>query len=150
MWLASRRVHHTCCSVDIKNQTQQKCLFVYTTLNEYRASMWLSGKESDCQCGSCGFDPWVGKIPWRREWQLPPISLLGKSHGQRSLLGIVHGVTKESDTTWRFSQPRDWTPICYFSCMAGRFFTTLPPGKPNLAAEQQQMRFYVTFSWKDS
>ena len=24
--------------------------------------------------------------------------------------------------------------------------TTLPPGKPNLAAEQQQMRFYVTFS----
>ena len=25
----------------------------------------LSGKESACQCKSCGFDPWVGKIPWR-------------------------------------------------------------------------------------
>ena len=20
------------------------------------------------QCGGLGFDPWVGKIPWRREW----------------------------------------------------------------------------------
>ena len=29
----------------------------------------LSGKESACQCRRCGFDPWVGKIHWRREWQ---------------------------------------------------------------------------------
>ena len=28
---------------------------------------WLSSKESTCQCN--GFDPWVGKIPWRRKWQ---------------------------------------------------------------------------------
>ena len=28
---------------------------------------WLSGKESACQCRRRGFDPWVGKIPWRRE-----------------------------------------------------------------------------------
>ena len=27
---------------------------------------WLSGKESACQCRRHGFDPWVGKIPWRR------------------------------------------------------------------------------------
>ena len=27
---------------------------------------WLSGKESACQCRRPGFDPWVGKIPWRR------------------------------------------------------------------------------------
>ena len=33
-----------------------------------------------------GFDPWVGMIPWRREWQLIPVFLSGKSHGQRSLL----------------------------------------------------------------
>ena len=149
MWLASCHGHHVAVC-DVKNQTQQNCLFVYTALNEYRASMWLSSKESTCQCRRCGFDPWVGKIPWRREWHPPPVSLLGKSHGQRSLLGTVHGVTEESDTTWRFSQPRDWTPVSYFSCMAGRFFTAVPPGKPSLATEQQQMRFYVTFSWKDS
>ena len=38
-------------------------------------------------------DPWVGKIPWRREWQLTPVFLPGESYGQRSLAGdIVHGV----------------------------------------------------------
>jgi len=26
------------------------------------------GKESACNAGRPGFDPWVGKIPWRREW----------------------------------------------------------------------------------
>ena len=30
-------------------------------------SRWLSGKESTCQCRRCGFDSWVGKIPWRRK-----------------------------------------------------------------------------------
>ena len=32
-----------------------------------------------------GFDPWVGKIPCRREWQPTPVFLPLKSHGQRSL-----------------------------------------------------------------
>ena len=39
-------------------------------------------------------DPWVRKIPWRRKWQPPPVFLPGESHGQRSLEGTVHGVTK--------------------------------------------------------
>jgi len=33
----------------------------------------------------CGFEPWVGKIAWRRKWQPTPVFFLGKSHGQRSL-----------------------------------------------------------------
>jgi len=33
------------------------------------------------------FNPWVGKIPWRRKWQPIPVFLPGKSHGQRSLVG---------------------------------------------------------------
>ena len=33
------------------------------------------------------FDPWVRKIPWRREWQPTPVFLPGKSHRQRSLAG---------------------------------------------------------------
>ena len=36
---------------------------------------------------SNGFDPWVGKIPWRRKWQATPVFLLGETHGQRSLVG---------------------------------------------------------------
>ena len=39
------------------------------------------------QCGSCRFDPWVGKIPWRRAWQPTPVFLPGESHGQKSLKG---------------------------------------------------------------
>ena len=35
----------------------------------------------------CGFNPWVGKIPWRRKWQPTPVFLPGESHGQRSLTG---------------------------------------------------------------
>ena len=33
------------------------------------------------------FNPWVGKIPWRRAWQPILVFLPGKSHGQRSLVG---------------------------------------------------------------
>ena len=39
-------------------------------------------------------DPWVRKIPWRRKWQPTPVSVPGKSHGQRSLVGTVHGAAK--------------------------------------------------------
>ena len=49
-----------------------------------------SGKESACRhrrCRILGFDPWVGKIPWRRKWQYTPVFVPGKSHGQRSLVG---------------------------------------------------------------
>ena len=63
-----------------------------------------SGKESTCQCRrckGCGFNPWVGKIPWRRGWQPSPVFLTGKSHGQRSLVGYSPWGCKESDTIKR-------------------------------------------------
>ena len=47
------------------------------------------------------FDPWVGKIPWRRKWQPTPVFLPGKSHGLRSLVGCSPWGCKESDTTER-------------------------------------------------
>ena len=46
-----------------------------------------------------GFDPWVGKIPWRRRWQPTPIFLPGESHGQRSLAGYNPWGHRELDTT---------------------------------------------------
>ena len=39
------------------------------------------------QCRILRFNPWFGKIPWRREWQPTPVFLPRKSHGQRSLVG---------------------------------------------------------------
>ena len=34
---------------------------------------------NNLECGSPGFSPWVGKIPWRRAWQPTPIFLPGES-----------------------------------------------------------------------
>ena len=51
------------------------------------------------ECRRRRFDPWVGKIPWRRERQPTPVSLHGESHGQRSLAGYSPWGGKESDTT---------------------------------------------------
>ena len=50
-----------------------------------------SGKEHACPCKRHKrhkFNPWVGKILWRRAWQPIPIFLPGELHGQRSLAGI--------------------------------------------------------------
>ena len=61
-----------------------------------------SGKEPACQCRRhkrCGFNLWVGKIPWRRKWQPTGGFLTGESHGQRSLVGYSPWGRKESDTT---------------------------------------------------
>ena len=60
---------------------------------------WFSGEESACQCRRHGFDPWVRKIPWRRTWQLTPVFLPGKSHGQRSLEGYSPWGGKELERT---------------------------------------------------
>ena len=39
------------------------------------------------QCGMPGFNPWFGKIPWRRARQPTPVFLPGKSHRERSTAG---------------------------------------------------------------
>ena len=62
----------------------------------------VSGKEPTCQCRRHkrhGFNPWVGKIPWRRAWQPTPAFLPGESHGQRSVAGYSPWGRKESDAT---------------------------------------------------
>ena len=61
-----------------------------------------SGKESTCQCRRHkrrGFDPWVGKMPWRRSWQTTAVFLPGETHQQRSLVGYSPWGRRESDMT---------------------------------------------------
>ena len=67
---------------------------------------WLSGKESACNAGNEAFDPWVGKIPWRRKWLLTPVFLPGKFHGQRSPMGYSPQGGKELGLTGRLSTHR--------------------------------------------
>ena len=64
---------------------------------------WLRWWRVCLQCGRLGLDPWVRKIPWRRNWQPSPVLLTGKSHGQRSLVNYRPWGHKESDTTERLT-----------------------------------------------
>ena len=54
-------------------------------------------KNSACQCRRCRFDPWVGKISWRRAQQPTRVFLPGEFHGQRSLASYSPQGRKESD-----------------------------------------------------
>ena len=53
--------------------------------------------KSSLQCRRCGFDPWVGKIPWRKQRLPTPVFLPRKSGGQRSLAGYSPWGHKELD-----------------------------------------------------
>ena len=44
-------------------------------------------KSPPAKCRRRGFDPWAGKIHWRRKWQPTSVFLPGKSKGQRNLVG---------------------------------------------------------------
>ena len=62
----------------------------------------VSGKEPVCQWRrhkTREFDPWLGKIPWRRAQQPTPVFLPGDSHGQRSLEGYSLQGCTELDMT---------------------------------------------------
>ena len=74
-------------------------------LIKYNLPWWLRWQGKCLQCRS-GFDPWVGKIPWRREWQSTPVFLPRELHGQRSLAGYSPWSLKESDTTDRLAHTR--------------------------------------------
>ena len=56
-------------------------------------------KESTCNAGRPGFNPWVGKIPWRRE----KATHLQYSDLENSMDCTVHGVA-ESNTTEQLSK----------------------------------------------
>ena len=85
----------------------EKCNFC-ELMYSWGIPRWHSGRESTCQCRRCkrcGFDPWVGKISWKRAWQPAPVFLPGKFHGQRSLVGyIVHSVTKSQTRLSEWAQ----------------------------------------------
>ena len=56
---------------------------------------WHRWQRIHLQCGRPGFDPWVGKIPWRRAWQPTPVFLPGESPLDRGVWrATVHAVAK--------------------------------------------------------
>ena len=74
----------------------------------YPLSHFPGGSDSKSICLQCrrpGFNPWVGKILWRRKWQPTPVFLPGKFHGWRNLVGYSPWDPKESDMTEQFHFP---------------------------------------------
>ena len=45
-------------------------------------------KNPPATAGDAGFNPWVGKIPWRRKKQPTAVFLPRKSHGQKEPGGL--------------------------------------------------------------
>ena len=78
-----------------------------------------SGKESTCQFKRCkrhGFDPWVGKIPWRRKWQPTSVFLPRKS--QKSLPeepGRLQCMGSQSQNAFYTSVPSEVNCSCLVS-----------------------------------
>ena len=80
-------------------------------------------------CGRHGFDPWLGKIPWKREWLLTPVFLPGEFHAsQYSYPKYSPWSCKELDMTEQLTLQtkylNDWLSslsdiliyFIYFSC----------------------------------
>ena len=93
----------------LKSFTIRKIIFflliyicLICTKNNLRQSLDFlggsDGKESACNAGDCGFDSWVGKIPWRKAWQTTPVFLPEEFHCSPCLEGYSPWGCKESNT----------------------------------------------------
>ena len=70
------------------NKRNYKKYWGFPGSSDCRESACNAGDPGSGQCRiDPGFNPWIGKIPWRREWQPTPAFLLEKSHGQRRQAG---------------------------------------------------------------
>ena len=82
-----------------------------------------------------GFDPWVGKIPWRREWQPTPVFWPAESQGQKSPAGYSPRGRKKSNMTERVTLRLSWRrarPV-HLELSQPCNLVLLPPSPPNLA-----------------
>ena len=81
------------------DKTEEEATFGFLCVPLWGFPSGSDGKESACQGRRRGFDPRVGKIPWRRKWQLAPVFLPVKSQGQRSLVCYSSWAQKDLDMT---------------------------------------------------
>ena len=70
-----------------ESDTTERLHFHFHPLQYSWASLVAQMVNICLQCGRPGFDPWIGKIPWRRKWHPTPVLSPGKFHGWRSLVG---------------------------------------------------------------
>ena len=89
-----------------------------------------AGKESTCNEGDLGwrpgFDPWVGKIPWRRERLPTAVFWPGEFHGPYIVHGVAKSGTRLSDFHFAIQnhsvmakngENKRWSPLCSISVL---------------------------------
>ena len=84
------------------------------------------------QCRRPGFNPWVGKVPWRREWPPTQIFLPGEFHGQRSLVGYRACIANR----------HDWATITFTFIHSAKFIFFK---KPDILYPTWLFHFYLSF-----
>ena len=94
---------------------------------------WFSSRESTYQCKRHKFDPWAGKIPWRRKWQPTPVFLPGQSQGQRNLVSYSPWCQKRVGHNLVTKQQQQNNPSSTLQCDGGQSALPLetpisPPG----------------------
>ena len=101
------------------------------------------------QCRRHGFDPWVGKILWRRIFlqavcrQPTAVFLPGKSQGQKSLGATVHGVTKSQTQLSSSARMSTWKST-YTHMFREALCTTAKKQKPPKGpATENQIEIYT-------
>ena len=62
------------------------------------------------------FDPWVGKVSWRRKWQPTLVFLPGESQGRGSLVAAVYGVAQSWTRLKRLSSSSNRDPHPFYVC----------------------------------
>ena len=90
-------------------------------------SWWLRQERICLQCRRPGFNPWVGKIPWRREWLPTPVFWPWEFHRLDSLWGH-----KELDMTEKLSPPISILRN-YLDFQVSSVFFLIPMWYPGLA-----------------
>ena len=81
------------------------------------ASMVVQMAKNLLKCRRPRLDPWVKKIPWKRDWLPTPVVLPGEFHGQRSLVFHSLWSCKESDVAERLI-------VTYIIALRGTFEAT--------------------------
>ena len=88
---------------------------------------WLSGKESAYPCRRPGFNPWVWKIPWRREWWTTLLFLPGESYVQKSLAGYSLAGSQRVRHDWATNiHTLPIIPFLHINNLGNIFYTFLP------------------------
>jgi len=99
-YAAFRMLRSTFCYAKKNQKTLSTC--IYALLNwSLGIARWLRGKESARQFRRhrrCGFDPWVGKIPWRRNGNPLQYSCLENLMDRGAWQATGHTVAKSQ--TW--------------------------------------------------